>query len=95
MLAVYGDLGKVFDSVNRDALCRIIGLRGVPPKPIDLMSELYPGTESAARCGDTISDLFPVVARVCQGCGLPPTLSSACMDWILGRMLERSSCGVI
>ena len=22
-----------------------------------------------------------------------PTLFSACIDWILGRMLERSSCG--
>ena len=24
---------------------------------------------------------------------LAPTLFSTCMDWILGRMLERSSCG--
>ena len=45
------------------------------------------------RCGDTISDLFPVVIRVHQGCVLAPTLFSTCMDWILGRMSERSSCG--
>ena len=76
-----------------DALQRILGLCGVPPKLIDLMSELYSGTESAERCGDTISDIFPVVAGVRQGCVLAPTLFSACMDWILGRMLERSSCG--
>ena len=57
------------------------------------MSELYSGTESAVRCGDTISDLFPVVPGVCQGCVLAPTLFSACMDWILRRMSERSSCG--
>jgi len=44
-------------------------------------------------CGGTISDLFPVVTRVCQGCVLAPTLFSTCMDWILGRMSERSSCG--
>ena len=24
---------------------------------------------------------------------MAPTLLSACMDWILGRMSERSSCG--
>ena len=54
-------LCKAFDSVNRDAFWRILGLRGVPPKLINLMSELYSGTESAVRCGDTISDLFPVV----------------------------------
>ena len=79
--------------MNRDALWRILGLRGVPPKLINLMCELYFGTESAVRCGDTISDLFPVVAGVHQGCVLAPILFSACVDWILGRMSERSSYG--
>ena len=83
---------KAFDPVNRDALWRIPGLRGVPPKLIDLMSERYSGTESAVRCGGTMSDLFPVVAGVHQGCVLAPTLFSTCMDWILGRLSERSSC---
>ena len=45
------------------------------------------------RCGGTISDLFPVVTGVHQGYVQTPTLFSTCMDWILGRMLERSSCG--
>ena len=53
--------------MNRDALWRILGLRGVLTKLIDLMSELYSGTESAVSCGDTISDLFPVVTGVRQG----------------------------
>ena len=72
---------------------RILGLRGVPPKLINLMSELYSGTESAVRCGASISDLFPVVTGVRLGCVLAPTLFSTCMDWILGRMSERSGCG--
>ena len=58
--------------MKQDALWRILGLRGVPPKLIDLMSELYSGTESAMRCGGTISDLFPVVTGVRQGCVLAP-----------------------
>ena len=91
--SVYVDLCNAFDSVNRDALWRILGLRGVLPKLIDLMPELYSGTESAVRCGGTISDLFPVDTGVRQGCVLAPTLFSACMDWILGRMSERSSYG--
>ena len=78
--------------MNRDALWRILSLRRVPPKLIDLISELYSGTESTVRCGDTISDLFPVVTGVHQGCVLAPTLFSACVDEILRRMLERSSC---
>ena len=45
------------------------------------------------RRGDTISDIFPVVTGVCQGCVLAPTLFSTCMDWILGRILKRTICG--
>ena len=62
--------------MNRDALRRILGLCGVPPKLIDLMSEPYSGTESAAKCGDTIYDLFPVVTGVSQGCVLAPHFSA-------------------
>ena len=56
------------------------------------MSEIYSGTESDARRGDTISDLFPVITGVHQGCALAPTLFGACIDWILWRMLEGSNC---
>ena len=94
LLAAYVDLCKAFAFVNRDALLRILDLRWVPPKLINLMSELYSGTESAVRCGNTISDLFPVVTGVYQGCVLALTLFSTCMEWILGRMSDISSYGV-
>ena len=75
--------------MNRDAVWRILGLCGVPPKLINLISELYSATESAVRCGGSISDLFPVVTGGCQEYVLASTLFSTCMDWILGI----SSCG--
>ena len=81
--------------MNLDTLWRILGLHGVPTKLIDLKSELNSGTECAVRCGGTISDLFIVVTGVRQGCVLAPTLFSTCMDWILGRMSERSSCAAL
>ena len=56
LLAADVDLCKAFDSVNRDALWGIIGLHLVPPKLINLIPELFSGTESAMRCGGTISD---------------------------------------
>ena len=34
-----------------------------------------------------------LVTGVSQGCVLVPTLFSTCMDWILRKMSERSSCG--
>ena len=75
----------MFDSVNQDALWRILSLHGVPPKLFNPISELYSGTESAVRCGDSISDLFSIVTGVLQRCVLAPTLSSTRMDWIMGE----------
>ena len=49
LLAAYADLCKAFDSVIRDALWRILGLRGVPPKRIILMSELLRVTTELLR----------------------------------------------
>ena len=78
LLAAYVDLCKAFDSVNQDALWRILGLCGVSTKLIDLMSGLYSGNESALRCGVTNSDLFPVVSGVCQGYVLAHTFQHLC-----------------
>ncbi len=93
LLAAYVDLRKAFDSVNRDALWKLLSLRGLPPKLIDLISALYSGTESVVRCGTTVSDPFPVPTGVRQGCVLAPTLFNTCMDWVLGRMADGSGCG--
>ena len=72
--AAYVDLCKVFDSVNADALWRIL-LRGVPPKLINLMYELYSGTESAVRCGGTISAYFQLLLEFVRGVYWPPHFS--------------------
>ena len=93
MLAAYVDLCEAFNSVMRYFLWRILGLNGVQAKLIDLMSELYSGSESAVRCGDTIPDLFPLMTVVFQGCVLAPSLFTTYIDWILGRLSEISSCG--
>ena len=74
LLAAYVDLCKVFDSVNRDALWRILGLHGVPPKLINLMSELYSGTESAVRCGGIT--YFQLLLAFVWGVYWPPHFSA-------------------
>ena len=87
------DFRKAFVSVCRDALWKILELRGIPPRLVQLISSLYSNTESAVKCGGTITDFFPVSTGVRQGCVLEPSLFSACMDWIMGNVMRRSSCG--
>ena len=91
LLAAYVDLCQAFDSSESGCPLEDSWSSWSVTKT-DVMSELDYGTESAVRFGDTISDLFPVVTGVRQGGLLAPTLLSACMDWILGRMSEKSSC---
>ena len=65
--AAYIDLRKVFDSVDRDALWRLLRFRGVPQTLINLLFNLYSGTESAVKCGSCNSEFFPVSTGVGQG----------------------------
>ena len=94
MLAAYVDLKKAFDSVHREALWDLLRLRGIPARIIDLLTGLYSGTESAVKCGGAgVSSFFPVNSGVRQGCVLAPSLFNTCMDWVLGRAVDRSHCG--
>jgi hypothetical protein len=93
LLAAYVDFRKAFDSVDRSALWTVLRLRGVPPVLVDLISELYSGTVSAVKCGSGISSFFPVNTGVRQGCVLAPSLFSACMDWIFGRVSDHTGIG--
>ena len=67
----------------------------MPLKLINLISQLYYGTESVVRCGVSISDLFPVATGVYKGCRVAPVHFSAFMDWIMGWISVRSSCNAL
>ena len=94
-MAAHVDFRKAFDSVNQDALWRILALRGIPPKLVNPISGLYSGTESAVRCDGTISYYLIFNTAVRQGCVLAPTFFNSCMDHVPGRMSEKSGFGLL
>ncbi|XP_037802971.1 uncharacterized protein LOC119597468 [Penaeus monodon] len=55
--AAYVDLKKAFDSVHRESLWSLLGLRGIPPGIIGLLSGLYTDTESAVKYLDFADDV--------------------------------------
>ena len=65
---IYVDLYEAFDSTNRDVLCKILALREIPPKLVNLISGLYFGLESELMCDGTIFDYFLVNTGVRQSC---------------------------
>ena len=74
----------------QNKISKIFG--GVPPKQINMITELYSGTGSAVRCGDAISDLFLVITRVIRGVYWPPHFSALAWTGFWGEC-QRSSCG--
>ena len=94
MLAAYFDLKKAFDSVHRETLWDLLrDLCEIPARIIGLLIDLYSGTVSAVKCGGSVSSFFPVNTGVRQGCVPAPSLFNTCMDWVLGRVVEKSHCG--
>ena len=54
LFSVDVDLCKAFDSTRREALWKILKIRGVLPELFGLISALYSRTERTARCGGNI-----------------------------------------
>ena len=68
------DLEKAFDSINRDALWRVLEKFGVPPKMLQMIKSLHEGMEAFLSMDGTLGTPFPVKSGVKQGCILAPIL---------------------
>ena len=64
----------------------------LPAGIIGLLTFLYSGTESAAKCGGDVSSFFPGHTRVRQECVLAPSFFNICLDWVLDRVVDQSHC---
>jgi hypothetical protein len=89
------DLRKAFDSVPRHALWRVLRAYAVPPKLVDLLTDLHTGTQAALRLGALKGEPFSISAGVKQGCVIAPLLFNVYIDFVVRQALERmSTCGV-
>lgn len=70
------DLTKAFDSVNREALWKILALYGFPQKFIAILKLLYTDMMAAVIGNGSIGEPFPINTGVKQGCVIAPTLFS-------------------
>ena len=70
------DFQKAFDSVDRNALWRIMELYGIPIKIIDLIKNFYENSTCTTLVNGERTDPFPVNTGVRQGSILSPILFS-------------------
>jgi hypothetical protein len=76
------DFRKAFDSVNRDALWAVLAARGVAPKLVRLITDLYAGCGASVRTNGAQSAPFPMGTGVRQGCPMSPTLFVTFFDFL-------------
>jgi hypothetical protein len=80
--AAFVDFSKAFDCVNRTALWALLAARGVHPKLLALIQDLYSGNSAAVAVGGVRSQPFPMSTGVRQGCPLSPLLFCVWMDFL-------------
>jgi hypothetical protein len=87
--AAFVDFRKAFDSVNRAALWRLLRARGVAPKLVELIEDLYSGCRAKVSAGGHMSDWFSMASGVRQGCPLSPTLFNVFIDFLARLITQR------
>ena len=81
------DLKAAYDTVNREALWKLILDYGLPAKECKLIQSLYQGTSAAVRCEGGLTDWFEVKTGLRQGCLLSPALFNIFIDFVVRRAL--------
>ena len=87
-------LSKAYNSVNHTALVAILRLYGVPHQVVDIIQELYTGTECHVRTANGVSEDFQVKTGVSQGCVLSSLLFNCVMDRILKEATDLLGGGL-
>lgn len=82
LYAGFVDFRKAFDSVHRPALWQLLRARGVAPKVVDLIEDLYDGCSAQVWAAGSLSEPFPMGTGVRQGCPMSPTLFNTFIDFL-------------
>ncbi|XP_063615914.1 uncharacterized protein LOC134789139 [Penaeus indicus] len=82
------DLTKAFDTVSRKGLWMIMERLGCPPKFLSMVIQLHDDQRGQVRLKSDLSEPFPIVNGVKQGCVLAPTLFSIFFSMMLKQATE-------
>jgi len=89
MHAAFVDFRKAFDSVNRDVLWSLLLARGVAPKLVALIQDLYRDCAAKVTVGGHASNWFPMTSGVRQGCRMSLTLFIVFMDFLARLLIQH------
>ena len=88
------DFKKAFDSVDRDALWKLLRHYGVPQKFVTLIRCTYQGMTCKVAHAGQLSESFEVKTGVRQGCLLSPFLFLLAIDWTMKTTTAGKNNGI-
>ena len=94
LYAVFIDLTKAFDTVNREALWVILQRLGCPRKFVHLIRQFHDNMTGAVLSGGEASDSFNICNGVKQGCVLAPVLFNLFFTCVLNHAVRDIEDGV-
>ena len=91
---LFVDFEKAFDSVDREAMWRILRHYGIPDKIINMLKVQYRGFTCQVLHGGTMTEPIEVKTGVRQGCLLSPLLFLVVLDWVSKNAYEGKRLGL-
>ena len=91
---IFVDFEKAFDSVDREAMWRILRHYGIPDKIINMLKVQYRGFTCQVLHGGTMTEPIEVKTGVRQGCLLSPLLFLVVLDWVSKNAYEGTRLGL-
>jgi len=85
LYVTFVDLTKAFDTVSRKGLWQILERLGCPPKFLSMVMQLHEDQRGQVRNSNDLSEPFPILNGVKQGCVLAPTLFTIFFSMMLQR----------
>ena len=77
---VFVDLEKAYDRVPREELCYCMRKSGIVEKYVQLVQDMYEGSETVVRCAVGTTESFKIKVGLHQGSTLSPFLFAVIMD---------------
>ena len=88
------DFEKAFDSLKRVKLWKILRNYGIPGKLVNIIKELYNGSECSVLDKRNITDWFQVKDGVRQGCAMSGFLFVIAIDWVMKEATRDKGRGI-
>ena len=94
LYVVFIDFRKVFDTVDRQLLWKVLGAFSCPPRLVKIVREFHDGTKGRVSVGNDESEEIRVSHGTKQGCVLAPALFSIFLSVVLLVLHIETSEGI-